>query len=279
MPEELPPVSLDYVEIDQVLSNLDRERRRVTRRPGTPIVVSASIEGRDAVVEVSDDGPGVPADALARVFEPFFRGASGGTPRGTGLGLAVARGLVEAHGGHISVRNRPEGGAVFRFTLPIERTATTRTAATDTVIQQTGARILLVDDEPAIVRAVRANLGSRGFRVDVAESGGEALERVELHPDLILLDLGLPDLDGLDLIRTLRGRARAPIIVLSARGAERDKVRALDLGADDYLTKPFGVEELLARIRVALRHTLRAGSGRAGIPHTAASSSISSTDA
>ena len=122
-----------------------------------------------------------------------------------------------------------------------------------------GARILLVDDEPAIVRAVRANLGSRGFRVEVAVSGSEALERAESHPDLILLDLGLPDLDGLDLIRALRGRGRAPIIVLSARGAERDKVRALDLGADDYLTKPFGVEELLARIRVALRHTLRSG--------------------
>jgi two-component system KDP operon response regulator KdpE len=127
------------------------------------------------------------------------------------------------------------------------------------VTPPTGARILLVDDEPAIVRAVRANLGSRGFRVDVAESGREALERADSHPDLILLDLGLPDLDGLDLIRALRGRGRAPIIVLSARGAERDKVRALDLGADDYLTKPFGVEELLARIRVALRHTLRSG--------------------
>ena len=123
----------------------------------------------------------------------------------------------------------------------------------------TGPRILLVDDEPAIVRAVRANLGNRGFRVEIAVSGSEALERAESHPDLILLDLGLPDLDGLDLIRALRGRGRAPIVVLSARGAERDKVRALDLGADDYLTKPFGVEELLARIRVALRHTLRSG--------------------
>lgn len=122
--------------------------------------------------------------------------------------------------------------------------------------QPSGARILVVDDEPAIVRAVRANLGNRGFRVDVASSGREALERVELHPDLILLDLGLPDSDGLDLIRALRDRSRAPIIVLSAREAERDKVKALDLGADDYLTKPFGVEELLARIRVALRRTL-----------------------
>jgi two-component system KDP operon response regulator KdpE len=122
--------------------------------------------------------------------------------------------------------------------------------------QPTGARILLVDDEPAIVRAVRANLGNRGFRVDVAVTGREALERADEHPDLILLDLGLPDTDGLDLIRALRERVRAPIIVLSARETERDKVKALDLGADDYLTKPFGVEELLARIRVALRRTL-----------------------
>ncbi|HUG06782.1 MAG TPA: response regulator transcription factor [Candidatus Limnocylindria bacterium] len=125
--------------------------------------------------------------------------------------------------------------------------------------QGSGARILVVDDEPAIVRAVRANLGSRGFRVDVAVSAREALERLDAHPDLILLDLGLPDSDGIDLIQALRARGRAPIIVLSAREAERDKVKALDLGADDYLTKPFGVEELLARIRVALRRTLDPG--------------------
>jgi two-component system sensor histidine kinase KdpD len=129
VPEDLPPVSLDYVEIDQVLSNLIENAARHTR-PGTSIVVSASVEGGEAIVEVSDDGPGVPKDALDRVFEPFFRGPSGGTPRGTGLGLAVARGLVEAHGGHISVRNRPEGGAVFRFTLPIEQPARTRAGAT-----------------------------------------------------------------------------------------------------------------------------------------------------
>jgi two-component system sensor histidine kinase KdpD len=129
VPEDLPPVSLDYVEIDQVLSNLIENAARHTR-PGTAIAVSASVEGGEAIVEVSDDGPGVPKDALDRVFEPFFRGPSGGTPRGTGLGLAVARGLVEAHGGHISVRNRPDGGAVFRFTLPIEQPARARAAAT-----------------------------------------------------------------------------------------------------------------------------------------------------
>jgi len=125
-----------------------------------------------------------------------------------------------------------------------------------------GARVLVVDDEPAIVRAVRANLGRHGFRVDTAANAQEALEHAQARPDLILLDLGLPDGDGLSLIQTIREQSDTPIIVLSARGAERDKVRALDLGADDYLTKPFGLDELYARIRVALRHSTRLpGSG------------------
>lgn len=124
-------------------------------------------------------------------------------------------------------------------------------------MSETGARILVVDDEPAIVRALQANLTRRGFRVDTAVTGREAIEHVQSHPDLIVLDLTLPDADGIDLINEMREHVYAPIIVLSARGGERDKVRALDLGADDYLTKPFSVEELIARIRVALRHTLR----------------------
>lgn len=125
-----------------------------------------------------------------------------------------------------------------------------------------GARILVVDDEAAILRIVRANLARHGYRVETAATGREALDAYGFHhPDLILLDLGLPDLDGLEVIRQVRQRATTPIVVLSARGAERDKVQALDLGADDYLTKPFGVEELLARVRVALRHVARTAPG------------------
>jgi two-component system KDP operon response regulator KdpE len=128
----------------------------------------------------------------------------------------------------------------------------------------TGARILVVDDEPAILRAVRTNLARHDYQVQTAETGREALERHAYgHPDLLLLDLVLPDLDGLEVIRRIRERANTPIIVLSAREAERDKVRALDLGADDYLTKPFGVDELLARVRVALRHAAGPASGSA----------------
>ena len=116
------------------------------------------------------------------------------------------------------------------------------------------ATILLVDDEPAIQRALGPLLRSRGYDVTIAGTGADALRLVaEQPPDLIVLDLGLPDLEGTEVCRRVRLASTVPIVVLSARGAEEDKVQALDLGADDYVTKPFGPEELLARIRVALR--------------------------
>ena len=116
------------------------------------------------------------------------------------------------------------------------------------------ARILLVDDEVSIQRAVEPLLRSRGYHVDVAGTGAQALKLFgDRSPDLIVLDLGLPDIEGTEVCRRVRATSRVPIVVLSARGAETDKVNALDLGADDYVTKPFGPEELLARIRVALR--------------------------
>jgi len=116
------------------------------------------------------------------------------------------------------------------------------------------ARILVVDDEPAIRRTLRANLVARGYDVTAVESGEEALSTTLSHAyDLVILDLMLPGLSGLDVCRDLRARSAVPILVLSARGEERGKVRALDLGADDYLTKPFGMDELLARVRALLR--------------------------
>lgn len=116
------------------------------------------------------------------------------------------------------------------------------------------ARVLLVDDEPNIQAAVRPLLAASGYDVISAMTGRSALDAVERHgPDVVILDLGLPDMDGIDLCRAIRHEHSVPIVILSARGAERDKVRALDAGADDYVTKPFGSEELLARIRVALR--------------------------
>ena len=118
-------------------------------------------------------------------------------------------------------------------------------------------QILLVDDEVSIQRAMAPLLRSRGYGVTVVGSGREALDAFERErPDLIILDLGLPDMDGVDVCRQVRNRSDTPIVVLSARGAEKDKIAALDQGADDYVTKPFGPEELMARVRAALRRSL-----------------------
>jgi len=127
-----------------------------------------------------------------------------------------------------------------------------------------GARILVVDDEPQILRSLRTTLAAHDYDVHTAASGEEALTMLERRPpDLVVLDLALPGISGLDVCRELRARSPVPILILSARGDERDKVTALDAGADDYLTKPFGINELLARIRAALR---RAAGARSASP-------------
>lgn len=118
------------------------------------------------------------------------------------------------------------------------------------------SRILVVDDEPHLVRTLAINLRARDYEVETAGDGRSAVQAVhDQLPDLVILDLGLPDIDGVDVLRRIREVAQTPVIVLSARTDSIDKVEALDLGADDYVTKPFAVDELLARIRVALRRT------------------------
>jgi len=124
--------------------------------------------------------------------------------------------------------------------------------------------IVLIEVEPQIRRFLRATLGSHGYRLHEAETGEDGLiEAASRQPDVVILDLGLPDVDGLQVIRRLREWSKVPVIVLSARGQEGDKVAALDAGADDYVSKPFAVGELLARLRVALRH---AAAGESGEP-------------
>jgi two-component system KDP operon response regulator KdpE len=128
----------------------------------------------------------------------------------------------------------------------------------------TRARIVIVEDEPEICRFLESALESQGYDVTQAEAGKPALKLCSAHPpDLMILDLGLPDMDGKDVIRALRGWSRMPVLVLSARDQEAEKVAALEAGADDYLTKPFGTQELLARVKVALRHAARRDSGAA----------------
>jgi two-component system KDP operon response regulator KdpE len=118
------------------------------------------------------------------------------------------------------------------------------------------SRVLVVDDEPQILRTLEVNLAARGYVVDLAPTGEEALDAAtRTEPDLVILDLGLPGLDGIDVVRSIRTWSTVPILVLSARETERAKVAALDAGADDYVTKPFGMDELVARVRAALRRS------------------------
>lgn len=128
--------------------------------------------------------------------------------------------------------------------------------------------MLLIEDEPQMRRFLRAMLAARGYRLVEAETGGEGIAQATTrNPDLVLLDLGLPDMEGLEVTRRLREWSAVPIIVLSARGQEQDKIDALDGGADDYLTKPFSAGELLARLRVALRHAAHAARGSTAEGH------------
>src|SRR6266566_7832567 len=133
-------------------------------------------------------------------------------------------------------------------------------------MSKSGAHILVVDDEIEIVRALRRTLTAHGYRVFTASSGEEAVEVTsKRRPDLLLLDLLLPGMSGLEVCRRVRAESNVPIIVLSVKGAEHDKVEALDLGADDYVSKPFGMDEVLARLRVALRHSAQVESGTEAI--------------
>lgn len=138
---------------------------------------------------------------------------------------------------------------------PADDTADSRAALAGLTTRQPGARVLVIDDEPEIGRAVRTGLAGAHFTVEWAPTGAEGLEQVaQWHPDVVILDLSLPDMDGIEVCRELRTWTQVPIIVLSVRDREADKIAALELGADDYLTKPFSMGELIARLRVALRH-------------------------
>jgi two-component system KDP operon response regulator KdpE len=122
--------------------------------------------------------------------------------------------------------------------------------------------IILIEDDPPIRRFLRTSLSAQGFEVFEADTGQRGLVEAGIRkPDLIILDLGLPDMDGVEVVRALRGWSQVPVLILSARNAEHHKIEALDAGADDYLTKPFGLGELLARVRVAMRHAARGSEG------------------
>ena len=278
VPVSLPRVSTDPVLLERAVANLVDNALIHARGRGLRIE-AGPVSGR-VDIRVIDRGPGIPREDRDVVFQPFQRLGDAEHRVGVGLGLAVSRGFVEAaggerwlHDGHPAACHRPGGrarpggsrrgrpDAAHRGRLQVRNDAMTplspqqdHSVATS---GESGTKVLVVDDDAALLRALTISLTARGYEVVGARSGEEGLDRAaHRHPDIVLLDLGLPGIDGREVIQGLRGWSSVPIIVLSARHQSVSKVQALDLGADDYLTKPFGMDELLARLRAALRRTV-----------------------
>ena len=264
LPPDLPRVMADRSRMAQVLGNLLANAARHSEETSA-IRLSVERVDFDVAISVSDDGTGVLPERLPRLFRKFNRAGGDGRGDGSeraGLGLAICKGIVEAHGGRIWAESDGPGlGSRFTFTVPVAEERETRAARpaplTAGVSQQTGedrVRVLAVDDDPQTLRHVRDALSKAGYAPIVTGDPREALPLVEREkPDLVLLDLALPGIDGIDLMAEIAGVSDAPVIFLSAYGREENVTLALDMGAADYIVKPFSNMELAARIRAALR--------------------------
>ena len=250
---DLPLVRADAAQLERAFANLLENGARYSG--GHPVSIRGRVTGGRMLVRVVDRGPGIPPAQRDRVFEPFYRaGSASAGHRGSGLGLAIARGFVEANGGRISVESLPGQGTSFVVEFPAELLAGPPAVDATATHVSTRQRVLVCDDEPQILRALRVILRDAGFEVDPASTATEALDHAAVRPPhAAIIDLVLPDGDGIEVCRQLREWTAMPIIVLSAVGEEEQKVRALEAGADDYVTKPFGARELVARLQAALR--------------------------
>ena len=262
IPSDLPWVMADRARIVQVLGNLLANAARHSPESST-IRVSAVPGELQVSVSVTDDGRGIPAESLPHLFRKFSRLESEDQGGDTGLGLAVCKGIVEAHGGRIWAESDGPGlGATFTFTLPTVEEAGFASPPPPPQLSTTPSRrsvrdqvrILAVDDDLQALRYIRDALREAGYRV-VATSEPDDVPRLleEEKPHLVLLDLMLPGVDGIDLMKDIVADRDLPVIFVSAYGQDRLVARAFEMGADDYVVKPFSPTELVARIKAALR--------------------------
>ncbi len=253
VPDSLPWVQADETRIQQVLLNLLNNAIQFTPQDGR-IRVKVRTEEDTVVIEVRDNGPGISKAQQEHVFEPYRRTVGERKDSGgLGLGLALCRTLVELHGGQIWIKSKLSKGSTFAFTLPL---ATTGQSVTDSLPMKKFWKVLVIEDDSEILDAI-----SLAFQMDwpevelvAASFGQEGLDLVELEePDVVVLDLGLPDQDGFEVLRSIRLFSSIPVVVLSVRQDEASVAKALDLGANDYIAKPFRKLELLSRLKVQLR--------------------------
>ena len=252
---DLPLVRADAAQLERAFANL--LENAVRHSGGHPVSVRAARDRRAPARPRRRPRAGHPAGAARpRVRAVLPRRTASAGHRGSGLGLAIVRGFVEANGGRVSAESLPGQGTSFVVEFPGELLRRRRAGAEQHRVGHVSAkqRVLVCDDEPQILRALRVILRDAGFEVDPASTAAEALDQAAVRPpNAAIIDLVLPDGDGIEVCRQLREWTAIPIIVLSAVGEEDQKVRALEAGADDYVTKPFGSRELVARLQAALR--------------------------
>ena len=261
---DMPPVSADRDRVAQTLNNLlSNASRHSDDSSAIRISAEPTEDGLFAAVSVADEGTGIAADRLPHVFRKFSGVEGGGERDDTGLGLAICKGIVEAHGGRIWAQSDGLGrGTRFTFTLPLAADAAEgRPALASPAAAKNGsARILAVDDDPNMLKLVRGILSDAGYSVRVTGNPNRMMELLDTEPpQLILLDLILDGVSGFDLMERVRQVSDVPVIFVSGREEETYIVNALDMGADDYIVKPFSPPQLLARIEASLRKRERLG--------------------
>ena len=273
--DDLPLVMADRRRVVQVLGNLLSNAAGYSP-DGTPIAVTAVRDGVHVAVSVTDRGRGIPVELLPELFRKFSRASGEGTASGidgSGLGLAICRGIVESHGGRIWAESDGPGlGARFTFTLPAAEVADTSSTTTRGIRPASRGRIrvLAVDDNPQDLRYIRDVLTRAGY-APIATSDPADVPRLmaEEKPHLALLDLVLPGSDGIEIMNDIRRTADVPVIFLSVYGQDETIARAFDMGASDYVVKPFSPTELAARIRAVLRKRLEPFQAEPSSPYSA----------
>ncbi len=274
-PARLPLVALDELRLEQAINNILHNAIRFSPK-GSPITLRIEHQGDDVLIGIQDQGAGIPADQIDRIFEPFFQASNNSSEEGAGLGLYLAREIIARHGGHISVESAVGRGTAVTIALPIsatdeirmiqspvQSTMLRRPEVSETVERIPNGRrvtdrppqtIMAVEGSSSLIARLHEKLSDQGYEVITYRSGEEALRDVNsVRLDLILLDVNLVDANGLDICERMCKRTEVPIILLADEASEPEKVRALMLGADDYISKPISDEELMARVNVIFK--------------------------
>jgi len=272
LPADLPAVMLDRSRFEQVIGHLLENALKYSS--GGTVTIAAEVNAGMVDMRVVDQGRGIAQEYLERIFERFFRIADTDDPvSGSGMGLAVAKAMIQAHGGRIWAESAGLGqGAIFHIALPISPPRMAGVSVPTQIRRISGPlalpaentarplvrgerkKILIVDADPGMTRYLRTNFEAQQYRALATSDATQAFRLIEREePDLLLLDAATPGMAGFELLQRLRDFSSIPVIILTAQPGEGECVQALDLGAADYVSKPFSMQELLARVRAVLR--------------------------